>query len=746
MSMPMRGRVAIRGIFMAAIAALYTTSVRAQSTADTGPAPRVDRLTIAGAQAVSAAEVRANIFTEATRCRGFLLRPFCLISNSTLWKEVERLDTLEVRRDELRIRVHYFRRGYREAQVASSILRRGADAVEVRFDIVEGPATTVTTLDVVGFGEALDSADIALADPPEVGEPLDLIRLDSAALRLRERLDAAGYIDAEVIDTAVVDRATETAVARIEIEPHARATLEEVEIVGTENVADGIIRTALDVRDGDVLTSDRLYGSQRNLYQSNLFRMARVRVPPQPDSAKLLVVEVDEAPPRSVNGGVGVSTIDFVQIEGGFTHYDLWGGAQLLDVQATVGNLLANQLEGTSGFVGIAPSGFFEGDEGPFLRPTWQASVTLSQPSFRSSYRNTLSGSVFSHRRIVPGIAVDRGVGASASFTRKLDPRSPLSATYRYEISRVEAGEVYYCINFGVCEPSLIAALRDGQTLSPAAISFFADRSDDPLAPTEGFHIRVDAEHASALTLSNFRYNRATAEYAHFFPIGEGRVLAGRVRGGWVRGLGSSGPALGLPDELELVHPRKRFYAGGSRSVRGFGESQLGPRILSIGAGVLTAEEDEGGAGCSAAQLEDGSCDPSAVPSDQFVPRPLGGERLLEANVEYRFPLFGAIGGAVFVDAGWLGGGELDASAESAVTPGFGFRYASPIGPVRIDLGIRPQGSDELAVVTEIVAADGERRIIRLDEPKLFDPLEGRSGIGKLLSRLTLHFSIGQAF
>jgi outer membrane protein assembly factor BamA len=745
MSMPIRGRVLTRGMTVAALAVLTvsTARVRAQSTDDTGPAPRVERLTIAGTQALPAEEIRENIYTEATRCRGFILRPFCLLSNSSLWKEVERLDTLEVRRDELRIRVHYFRRGYRSAQASASILPH-SDGVEVRFDIVEGPPTLITAMEVVGEEEVLDSADVARTFPPQAGEPLDLIRLDSAAFRLRERLDEDGYIDAQVIDTAVVDGAAGTAVARIEVVPGARATLAAVEIVGNEAVADRVIRTALDLRTGDVLTSDRLYGSQRNLYQSQLFRQARVHVPPQADSAKLLLVEVDEAPPRGVNGGLGISTVDFVQLEAGYTHYNLWGGAQLLDVQMTVGNLLANQLEGTSGFVGVTPSGFFSGDEGPFLRPTWQASVTLSQPSFRSSYRNTISGSVFSHRRIVPGIAVDRGVGASGSFTRKLDPRSPLSGTYRYEVSRVEAGEVYYCINFGVCEPNLIEALRQGQTLSPVAVSFFGDRSDDPLAPTSGFHVRLEAEHASGLTLSNFRYNRVTAEYAHFFPLGARRLLAGRIRGGWVHGLGSSGPALGLPGDVALVHPRKRFYAGGSRSVRGYGESQLGPRILSIGATVLTDEEE--GAGCAAAELADGSCDPGDVPSDEFVPRPLGGEQLIEANIEYRFPLFGEIGGAVFVDAGWLGGGTLDAASKAAVTPGFGFRYVTPIGPVRIDLGVRPTGAEELPVVTEIVAATGERRIVQLDTPKLFNPLEGRSGIGKLLSRLTLHFSIGQAF
>lgn len=739
------GRALVRGLFVGALAAtsLPSTPVLAQAADDAGSAPRVERVTINGDSALSEKEIRNTIYTEATSCRGFILRPFCWISDSGLWKRVERLDSLEVRRDELRIRVLYFRRGYREAQTAASIVPRG-DGVEVVFDVVEGPPTTIARMEVVQSEEVLDPADIERAIPPKEGEPLDLIRLDSAALRLEERLAESGRLDAQVRDTVLVDAEARTAIARIEVVPGAVATLDTVDILGNEDVSDRVIRTALDVRQGDVLGSDRVYGSQRNLYESNLFRFVRVTIPEQPDSAKLLRVEVNEAPPRAVRGSIGLNTVDFVQLEAGYTHYNLLGGAQLLDVQVTLGNLLANQLEGTSGFVAITPTGFFANDEGPFLRPTWQASVTLAQPGFRSSYRNTLSGSVFSHRRIVPGIAVDRGVGVSAAFTRKLRPRAPASLTYRYELSRVEAAEVYYCINFGVCEPDLIAALREGQVMSPVALGIIFDETDDPLSPTIGFVARLDLEHASALTLSDFRYHRATAEYAHYFPVGERRVVAARVRGGWVKALSSSGRALGLPDDAELVHPRKRFYAGGSRSVRGYQESQLGPRILSVSAATLRGEDDTG---CTDEQIADGSCDPGSVPSDEFVARPLGGERLLETNVEYRFPLFGEIGGAVFVDAGWLSGTSVaGAKGRGAITPGAGVRYQSPIGPVRIDLGVRPLVTEDLPVVTEVVAEDGESRLVRLDTPKRYDPLEGRSGLRRLLGRLTLHLSIGQAF
>ncbi|MGH8722318.1 MAG: BamA/TamA family outer membrane protein, partial [Burkholderiales bacterium] len=194
------------------------------------------------------------------------------------------------------------------------------------------------------------------------------------------------------------------------------------------------------------------------------------------------------------------------------------------------------------------------------------------------------------------------------------------------------------------------------------------------------------------------------------------------------------------------LHPRKRFYAGGSRSVRGYGENQLGPRILTIAPSLLvdTARANP----CTQETLLAGTCDPNGIPSDDFQPRPLGGNTVLEGNLEYRFGLSETIGAAVFVDAGSVGEGGASpfAGGFSAVTPGFGFRYQSPIGAVRIDLGIRPTLTEELPVVTQVTAADGDARIIRLETPKRYDPLEGTSGIDKLLRRLALHLSIGQAF
>jgi outer membrane protein assembly factor BamA len=282
--------------------------------------------------------------------------------------------------------------------------------------------------------------------------------------------------------------------------------------------------------------------------------------------------------------------------------------------------------------------------------------------------------------------------------------------------------------------------------MSPIALQIITDRTDDPLNPTRGYNARLQMEHASAFTLSEFRYNRISGEATRYMSVGDnGAVLAGRVRFGWVKPLRSSANALGQAggDARDILHPRKRFYAGGSQSVRGYGENQLGPRVLTVDPDTLLAY------GCTTSTIADGTCSPAGVPSSDFEPRPTGGTSLIEASIEYRFPIWKRLGGAVFVDGAYVGEGSAGEifKGTGAITPGFGLRYQSPVGPIRIDLGIRPTLKEDLPVITETVDSTGTPQLARLLETKIFDPIEGKGGgFQKILRRLSLHLSIGQAF
>ena len=715
----------------------------AQDTPTQAERPRVERLVFEGVRNVSRGELRQSIATEATRCRSLVFRPLCAVTDAGFLWDRQYLDREELARDELRLRVYYFRQGWRQAQVRSEVTPEG-DGVRVTFHVDEGEPTRTRAVAVHQPPDSvLGARQLRRAELPAIGEPLNLNVLDSARVRLLGQLWQRGYADARVADSIRLGDGPLAAALDVYLQPGRRTTIDTIVIEGNEAISERTIRRSFGLRPGQLYRRSDVLAGQRRLFQTDLFRQALVRTPETADSAKTVVISVREAPPRAVRAGVGFNTVEFAQAEARYTRFNWLGGARRLTLQASVGNLLAPQLYGRGPFYGEG-----ERDDVPAatLQPTWQLAADVTQPWFLST-RNSLGLGVFAHRRSVPNIVVDRGYGARASFTRQLAERTPASLTYRFEQTRVEAGDVYFCVNFGVCRPLTIGALRQTQRLSPLGLTAFADRANDPVFPTGGFTARLDAEYASQFTASDFRYSRATGEFVLYRRFGPG-VLAGRVRGGRVWPIAGTAEALGAGDAQEtILHPRTRFYAGGSRSVRGYAENQLGPRILTIAPSRLV--DTTLAQPCTPASIASAACDPNVAKSSQFQPRPLGGNSLVEGSLEYRLPLWGPLGGAVFVDAANVGDRNLNipTGARNAVTPGFGVRYHSPIGAVRVDLGFRTGSlADSLPVVTETLGPAGERRVVQLREPMRYDPLEDAGGVRKLLSRMQLHLSIGQAF
>jgi len=702
---------------------------------------RVRSLTFDGVSKVDQNELRLAIATEATRCKSILLKPFCWITGSPIFTARHHLNATELKRDELRLRVVYWRRGYRRAQVATEVTPNGS-AIDVKFKVIEGPPLIARDVIVEQPREVVNARQLANAGMPGDGDVVDLVVLDSVRVRVNRLLWDRGFADAILADTLQLAD-TVNATWRITIDSRPRTTVGTVEVSGNEDITERTVRRLVDLHTGRLYRRADVLAAQRRLYRSELFRQALVIVPEQADSVKNVVVTVSEAPPNAVRVGAGFNTVEFVQAEANWTRYDWIGTARRLEVRGAISNLMAPQLYGQSIFGSSVPAGVADDVDDSFLKPTWRMSVTVTQPWLFST-KNSLGLSVFTHRRSIPGVVIDRGFGTSATVTREVIDRLPVSLTYRFEKTRIEAGDLYFCISFGVCELPTVSALRDSHTMSPLALTAFADRADDPLEPKTGFSGRLELEHASAMTASDFRYNRASAELARYLPMGRG-VLAGRVRGGYIKALESTSDALSAGDtSATLLHPNRRFYAGGARSVRGFPENQMGPRVLTVDPGRLLSANDS--TACTTGMIADGSCDPNVVKSHDFIPRPTGGNTVLEASIEYRWPLTPAITIATFVDAARVGVPEGALSdTHTAITPGFGVRYRSPIGPIRIDLGVRPTRPQDLTVITQ-VNENGTLRLVRLVTPKSYDPLEGEKGIRKLLARLQLHLAIGEAY
>ena len=714
------------------------------------PAPKIEivQLSVTGVKSVNQGDLVQSLAIEQSRCWSLVLVPICWVDKSSTFYQRAYLDHAELARTLFGRACSIFSVGIGGATVDTVIQPAGNHAVKVTLAVHEGAPTLVSSVQVVQKETVLTRHDLRGQVKVRVGAPLNLFDLDSSRAQLRSRLWDKGYSDAVVDTVTVIDTTGNSAAITMTITPRWVARVGTITVQGNQQVTTPTIMKSLSLHPGDIYKRSDVLESQRALYQSNLFRRASITVPRQrgqQDSVKQVTVAVQEAPPRTTQVSAGFNTVDFAQVEGRYTDYDWYGGARQLNLLLTVGNLFSRQLNGNGIFYDVSQTVVGAG-AGQYFLPSYDASGEIRQPWFRSP-DNDIAWSLFTHRRIAPGIYVDRGYGTSATFTRRFGTHTTASLSYRFEVTNVDAGDVYFCVSSGVCDAPTLAALQKNQTLSPLSISLATDKTDDPYEPRSGYRTQVDVENASAYTFSDFRYNRITNEESGFIPIGKRSVLAGHLQLGYVSALASTAAALGADSlssaDQNILHPRKRFYLGGAASVRGFAENQLGPRVLTIDPGVLRGSAANSSANACRATTPISQCNPNvAYISDQdFQPRALGGNQLLEASAEYRFPVVGNFMGAVFLDAGYLGQNTDTTLArhQAAVTPGFGVRYLSPAGPIRVDVGINPITTEQLPVVTEDFV-DGHTTLVTLQERRTYHPVTG------FLSRLMLHLAIGEAY
>ena len=708
-------------MLLAALAALALTlpvHASAQVTAVVGP--EVREVVFEGNVTFPDDLLERAIVTTETRCRHWALFFVCPFG---LGQRRSELSEVEVERDAARLRIWYQQRGFREARVVGEATLRDDGTAEVRFGIAEGMPVIADSIAFVGAEDV--AVPNLLSDLPiRAGDRWSTLQLDATRDTLTRRLMSRGYPYADVLRQTVFPGGEPYhAHVTFEIEPGTYARYGEIEVAGIEHLSESTILRTLPFRSGDPYRVDQLVDAQNRLFGLEIVTSASItpNLQSDPDSLVPLLVQVQEGDPYRVRSGVGWSRSECLNAESRWTSRNFFGGGRVLEVRGRLANILSPSLHEDWLCQQVG--------EQEYADLTWVAAIDFSQPWIFST-RNSFNASLFAERQSVPDVFIRRAVGVQLAIVRAVGPRTPLTLSYRPELSRLEAAEVLLCTGFLICTEEDIGVLTSSQRLAPVGLNLTRDLSNSLLNPTSGYRLIVDLEHASKWTGSEFRYNRAVVEGTWYSGLFGPAVLATRIRGGWV---GSDGEA-GAPSEI--IPPQKRFYAGGANSVRGFAQSRLGPRVL-VAADAATLTDG----GCSLAEIADLSCDATG---SRLASRPTGGTRVLEGNAEIRFALGADIEAVTFLDAGQVWGADQSIRLDALeLSPGVGLRYLSPVGPLRVDLGYNFRGDESLSVITRRIEADpngGYRAtddLAVLSQPVLFEGSE---------SRLQLHISIGQAF
>jgi outer membrane protein insertion porin family len=205
-------------------------------------------------------------------------------------------------------------------------------------------------------------------------------------------------------------------------------------------------------------------------------------------------------------------------------------------------------------------------------------------------------------------------------------------------------------------------ALKAGTT-SSVRLALQWDKRDNRLFPTNGFYFSTSVEVAppflaptSLFGESKNLFTRYTIDIRGYRPLMFGLVARAKLTLGLIEGW----------DAQHQVPVSELYYVGGINSVRGY-------RYLSIAPTQLQRSYDTvDSATASVAQ---------------------GGDKQAILNLELEFPLFQSVGvrGVVFYDVGnsFSPGKYDDPTVPYSVYKGagFGFRWISPIGPLRFEWG-----------------------------------------------------------
>ncbi|HET8648999.1 MAG TPA: POTRA domain-containing protein, partial [Gemmatimonadales bacterium] len=224
-------------------------------------------------------------------------------------------DSREFQADVLRLQVFYIRSGYPDVTV-DTVVRREPRDIYITFKIHEGLPVRVDTLSVLG----LDSfprqvQQKILTDLPlRVGDVFNRFLMQADADTIVRRLKDHGYPSADVFTSFESRAADRTATIVLAVVPGTRAWISQLHVAGTDRVDSGTVTAFVSARPGERFSQSDLYQSQRNLYQSDLFRFAAVNIDttgyrPGSDSVPLLI-QVNESRPYRVRGGLGYGTTD----------------------------------------------------------------------------------------------------------------------------------------------------------------------------------------------------------------------------------------------------------------------------------------------------------------------------------------------------------------------------------------------------------------------------------------------------
>lgn len=577
------------------------------------------------------------------------------------------------------IRDLYRSNGFRDVvatgQISEAFRGKPGD-LGVDIEIMEGSQWLVSTLELTGIPEEDRSKLMGMIEstPGQAFSDSNVATDRDAVLSFYYN---NGYPDATFDWTQLEGKNPHEVGLRFVVKTGARQFVRAVLVRGLGITNPKLVSDRISLKPGDPISQSQIGTSQQKLYDLGIFAKVQTAIQNEdsPEEAKNVIFHLDEASKYSFNLGVGA---ELARIGGGTTTFDDPAGTTGFSPRVTVGISRLN-------FLGL---GHTIGAQVRASTLEQRLLVSYVAPQFLGKANTSLSVSgLLDNSKDVRTFASQREEG-SIQLSQKLSRANTVQVRYTYRHVTIVPGSL-------VISPGLVPLLSQPVRVGSVSMSFLQDRRDDPVNSTRGYYNSVDVGYAAKEFGSETDFARIIVRNSTYHRIGKDLVLARTLQFGYIQRLG------GLP-EIPLA---ERFFSGGATTQRAFPDNQAGPRDLMTGF-------------------------------------PLGGNALLFHQTELRFPLIGDnIGGVLFHDAGNVFDDIRDINVRFrqhnlqdfnylVQAVGFGIRYKTPVGPVRLDLSFSP------------------------DSPRFFgfkgtlDQLLNNQGtlVNQRINIFQFHFSLGQTF
>jgi outer membrane protein insertion porin family len=559
----------------------------------------------------------------------------------------------ELQKSEKNLESRYRDAGFEGVSVTSDVVDHEPD-IYVTFNIDEGPRTLVGDVKIEG-NDHISLAELMGGKQPEVvsGEPFSPRQLSNDRSRIAATYLNQGFLNAEV-KTRVQRNPDDGHLLDViyQVSEGQRVRIAQVVDLGLDDTRPKLVQKTTNLAAGEPMSQGRMLQAETDLYDLGIFDWASVapRKPITTQKSEETLVKVHEEKRNEITYGFGLE----ISHRGG----NVPAGTIAVPGLPPVG--IGNHQIAPSEATFVSPRGSIEFTRHNIFGMAHTGAISLvvarldqrmlstyGDPHFLGSQWKSLASISLERTTENPLFGATLG-DASFQVERQISRRTNTRLQVRYDFNRTYLSHLLV--------PELVLQRDRNLRLSTLSGTLIRDTRDQPLDAHRGIFSTIDLALTPVRLGSSATFAKLYGQYAFYKPV-HSMVWANSVRVGLAKAFGGS-----------FVPTSQLFFSGGGTSLRGFPLNEAGPQRIVPFCGVLSGTSD---------------CVNVTVP--------VGGRQLFILNSELRFPLhlMKNLGGVVFYD----GGNVYQAiNLRSFVndytnTVGIGFRYSTPVGPIRIDIG-----------------------------------------------------------